>query len=858
MTTAASAPALGGSLDRGALSLRSIRQAVPWEGLLTFAAVVAPLFVIAWTISEAAWAETPSLYGVLLVGALMGVGVARAPGWQMGWHLAALLAGSAFVYWQLSTLTEATGWVEPFRAVNARLTEWGEAAAGGGISTDTMPFALMLTVLAWVIAYVSMWSAFRWRSYWLSLIPGGLAMFSNLSYLPEQFGFQMFVYLALAMLLMVRMNALNLAHAWSKDGVAFPSVYSLRAIFRGSWYILVVLSIAIIIPARPWQSDSLDTAWEWTRAPLDNLEDDLERLFAALPNRKGGLNLDFGNYLPFQGPISLSDEPLFLVESPLPTYLRARVYPVYTPQGWTTGRVATVTLDEDLPWSEPRRYDERLELENRVIALYGTETMPLSNLPLSYEGEAEATAKALPAPAYWLPIVPGVAMPEGVPNEIARIAPAARDVQLYEKEPAVQADVLSALLPEDTVITQVSFRETLEGGGERTYRVVEDPSGGEQAALERALRRDARVLAWVQVSHRPPSPADVLAVRSEDKLDPGDEYTITSSKSTASPEQLRAAGTEYPGWVRDRYLQLPDNQSERLDELARTITQDIDNPYDKVKAIETYLHGLGYDMEIPAPPYNMDGVEHFIFELERGYSEYFGSAMAVLLREAGVPARMVVGYTPREFDSRAGHWVVREADSHGWAEAYFPGYGWVEFEPTPNWQLPEAPAPVVFGAVTGSDGETLDIFDEDEFFEEDVFLDVGDLAIQEDPFISGRVAAMSLGILFALWLVWYAYRRTFVKVAAPETVFERMCWMGAWAGLPHHRNQTTHEYTTRLAAVFPDASGDLRILGNAHAVTRYSKREVTQRESEQVGRAWTHVRRLLFRRSILHFFTVWR
>ena len=109
-----------------------------------------------------------------------------------------------------------------------------------------------------------------------------------------------------------------------------------------------------------------------------------------------------------------------------------------------------------------------------------------------------------------------------------------------------------------------------------------------------------------------------------------------------------------------------------------------------------------------------------------------------------------------------------------------------------------------------------------------------------------------LAVAFVVWLVWYTYRRTFVKVSIPAVVFERMCWMGAWASLPHRRYQTPAEYTSHLAEVFPDATGDLRILGNAHAVARYSKRDITDREAEQVGRAWTHVRKLLFRRSILH------
>ena len=852
MTTAASVQTGAGPLAGGFPVLRPLRLIRPNDDWLTFAAVTAPLFVIAWTLSEAAWAETPSLYLVLLVGALMGVGVARAPGWQAVWHAGSLAVGAAFVYWQLSRLTEATGWIEPFRVLNTRLTEWGETATGGGISTDTLPFAVMLTSLAWLIAYVSAWAAFRRKSVWLSVVPGVAAMFCNLSYLPEQFGLQMFVYLAFAMLLIVRMNSLNQSEAWSREKLTVLPHYGLRALFRGSWYILLVLVIAFILPSRPWQSPWLDDGWEYVRSPINNLEEDFDRLFAALPDRKGGFNLNFGTHLPFQGSISLSDEPLFLLESPQPVYLRARAYPVYTPQGWTTGRMDTVTFEDDLPWSEPRAYEERHELQHNVVALLSTDTMPLANLPSLHDGSGAVKVQALPPPRYWLPTLEGLDQDPSIPDDLEAAVPVLQAARLHERVAATQADVIMALIPDDSFVSQVAFRDTPEGGNQRAYRVEEPETGAEREALLDALRSDARTLAWVQVSRRPPDPPDIVALRSAGKLDPGDTYSITSTLSTATPQQLRQAGTDYPGWVRDRYLQLPSDMPDRVSELARDITRGIFNPYDKAKAIERHLHTLGYDQEIPAPPYNADGVDHFIFELERGYSEYFGSAMAVLLREAGVPARMVVGYTPREFDGNAGHWVVREADSHGWAEAYFPGYGWVEFEPTPNWELPVAPEIAFFEGGGTAAGGAEDFFDEDEFFEEEAFQAIGDLAIEEDPFISGTALAWTLGGVFVVWLVWYSYRRTFVKVSAPAAVFERMCWLGAWAGLPHRHNQTPAEYTTRLAQVFPDAMGDLRILGAAHAIERYSTRSITQREAEQVGRAWTHVRKLLFRRSILH------
>jgi hypothetical protein len=339
-------------------------------------------------------------------------------------------------------------------------------------------------------------------------------------------------------------------------------------------------------------------------------------------------------------------------------------------------------------------------------------------------------------------------------------------------------------------------------------------------------------------------------VSSPDTLSVGDDYTVTSSISTATASELRTAGTNYPGWVTDTYLQTSDTLPARVSELAQEITKNIFNPYDKAKAIEAYLHQIPYDQDIPAPDFDADGVDHFLFIVGRGYSDYFGSAMAVLLREADVPARMVAGYAPREFDSETGGYIVRESDSHGWAEAYFPNFGWVEFEPTPGRTLPSYTETSRSDVAPTAEDEFDELLDEDEFLEDEDFQPFGLPPEIEDSFsVDGRIIAGIMGSVFIVWLVWYSYRRLFVTVTAPAVIFERMCWLGTLAGLPYQKNQTPAEYARRLAEVFPNASSDLRILGNAHAVTRFSRREISSSAAEQLGRAWRNLRKLLIHRS---------
>ena len=147
--------------------------------------------------------------------------------------------------------------------------------------------------------------------------------------------------------------------------------------------------------------------------------------------------------------------------------------------------------------------------------------------------------------------------------------------------------------------------------------------------------------------------------------------------------ELRAALADYPDIIRARYLKLPRDLPGRVERLAMQITNGITNPYDKAKAIETYLRtNYPYDLEVPAPPANQDVADYFLFDLKKGYCDYYATAMVVLARASGVPARFVSGYSPGTYDAPNAQYIIRELNAHSWVEVYFPEIGWVEFEPT--------------------------------------------------------------------------------------------------------------------------------------------------------------------------------
>jgi transglutaminase-like putative cysteine protease len=173
------------------------------------------------------------------------------------------------------------------------------------------------------------------------------------------------------------------------------------------------------------------------------------------------------------------------------------------------------------------------------------------------------------------------------------------------------------------------------------------------------------------------------AVRARDLLGEGESYGATSSISIADEASLRAAGGDYPAWVTDRYLQLPGNITQRTRDLASRLTAPYETVYDRASAVEGYLREtIRYNEQIQPPPPNAEPVDYVLFESQEGYCTYYATAMVVLLRAQGIPARVAAGFAQGTFDTDQNAYRVLESDAHTWVEVYFPGFGWIEFEPT--------------------------------------------------------------------------------------------------------------------------------------------------------------------------------
>lgn len=170
----------------------------------------------------------------------------------------------------------------------------------------------------------------------------------------------------------------------------------------------------------------------------------------------------------------------------------------------------------------------------------------------------------------------------------------------------------------------------------------------------------------------------------------------------------------------EQELQLPTGLPQRVTELAEEITAGLETEYDMVRAVESYLKeegGYRYSLlDSEDTPQDADYVDHFLFESQVGYCDNFSTAMTVLLRTIGIPARWTRGFTPGSqivTEDEESYFLVDNSNAHSWPEVFFPSYGWVPFEPSPSFASPVT-NPVPVEAIRGEtysfdDQDTLEI-----------------------------------------------------------------------------------------------------------------------------------------------------
>lgn len=319
-----------------------------------------------------------------------------------------------------------------------------------------------------------------------------------------------------------------------------------------------------------------------------------------------------------------------------------------------------------------------------------------------------------------------------------------------------------------------------------------------------------------------------------DYLQAGSTYRVVSYMPRFEPAILRKSSTSYPVDIRNKYLQLPENLPPRVKKKARSVTARQGNTYDKAKALERYLStNFPYDLTVDATPKNMDVVDYFLFDLKKGYCTYHSTAMVVMLRSVGIPARWVKGYMTGSPDAATGVYEVTQADAHAWVEVYFSDFGWIPFEPTASFSLPETQAASVEteqlaeeAGPVGEIAETAELPPEEEEITARSMIFLAFFAI-----ISGGVV---------LWFFFVRKKRfnAMEKHDQVRDVYLDLLALLQYLGFPRGETETPYEYARSLRDRLPAEHQDIMVITELYIRHQYGKTVITEADTEQAKAIW--------------------
>ncbi|MBI3960432.1 MAG: transglutaminase domain-containing protein, partial [Chloroflexi bacterium] len=347
-------------------------------------------------------------------------------------------------------------------------------------------------------------------------------------------------------------------------------------------------------------------------------------------------------------------------------------------------------------------------------------------------------------------------------------------------------------------------------------------------------------------------------------LEVGDSYTVVSNLTDITERALREATVDYPLAISTPYLQLPDDFSPRIVNLAGEVAGSADDSvYDRVKRVERFLRGYAYDEAIEAPGEDQDPLEYFLFEIQRGYCDYYASAMATMLRSLGIPARTVSGYAEGLYDEETGIFVITERDAHTWVEVYFPAYGWIEFEPTAGESVLERPSGADLpepSSIPGAPDEFDDfndpLIDQDFGGIQDLppeFLDGGIFDTTFRPSTQWIVVTVLL-TLAALVGGWWLMRRRVWQgpdgfvLEPPVLVYERLIGWAQRLRLATQTGLTPYERSAILTQELPVGAPFIQRITDIYVQFRFAPRAIQGGESDgELESNWRQLRPVLLR-----------
>ena len=386
------------------------------------------------------------------------------------------------------------------------------------------------------------------------------------------------------------------------------------------------------------------------------------------------------------------------------------------------------------------------------------------------------------------------------------------------------------------------------------------PNAGTMYAAPGPVEGDRQM--FVTWSRDDSGKADIRAVQSRYVMRQGEEYGVTSYYSIADAASLRGDSQVYPEWIAEKYLQVPDEITPETRALAAELTAGHGNPFDKAIAVRNFLrNNVSYNDQIDAPPDGVDPVHYILFDRQEAYCNYYASAMSMMLRSQGVPARFVVGYTQGEWDDESSSYRVRSSNAHAWTEVFFPTYGWIPFEATASIPVGDRPD----NLTNPGDAFGSEVLDETDRLPEEIELppeESGSLAdLLEER---GDEVNAERGSAF----YWQAGIAAFLLVVATAAVFLfnrnnrriegsvrrsyiRLGNWAPWLGINVQPAHTPYERADLLAGAVPDGKEPLRNLTHQFVRQQFSPDRSVDADFDS-REQWRTLRPAMIRRTIGH------
>ena len=829
------------------------------EGLVTPLLLIALVTVVGACVEDSDWSRL--VIPVSLVGfmaALFGSVIAKLRVLDSIAHMLSIVLGIGCSFFLVARNAAGLegGLQHRIREIGTVGLDWymGENV---GRDMEALLVSLLMGVIVWLVGYLAAWSLFRRGWIFAAVALPGFLMLVNLGYadVPQTGWLAAFAFLALV--LFARFSLYTRQREWRRHRLAGPSGMASRFLVTGVVVALIATSIGWRSPTSFSQEAFQPLVGEVSSRALsaqDTARDWLQDVTGTTPTGTSvsGSYTEFGESFSVGGPLELSDQPQVLVYSDYAPYLTAQHYDSYSGRGWFS--TTEETFDPNGP--DGRRYSPEMTfVANQDVPLssnvdQGRTSMAIEVEPLAPMGDRVLTVDT---------------------HQSSSVESSVRMSWIQLEDAVFEVDAFTvATLPRDIqplavmlLGAELSGEQTTAGPGASDPALQAEIDAERQNLVSRFLE-----VAWeaqdgdiqtITVNGQIPVYDDVEAVFSNDPDVIDGRYRVVAATSQANVGDLQGAGGDYPEWVLDRYLSLPESITPRTVELTQTITSAADNPYDQARAIEQYLRSsITYDENVEAPPEGADVVDYLLFERERGYCEYSASAMTVMLRSIGIPARVAVGFYPGDYDEAQEGYVYLQANAHAWTEVFFPGYGWIPFEPTssqpvrdleqyqgddsmqpestplPVEETPEPTTPASASTPIGDNQEQPPI------------------APQVTPesggggpnwtLIGGMAALAALAIAALAWFAWALPLRGLSPASAIYSRFRRV---GRWLGVRPAENATPREFGDAFLERVPQSQPQVERIVQMYELDQFGPDGADSGWLNSAERAWDSLKRQL-------------